>query len=300
VTHNPTPPVDPARFTIAVLRTVDLRGLLDFAPISAGREIATLVLAGVWPEGMLQTADPLEVGLDPEDLLGEKEREKERREQAEVARRTITFASSPLDTKAKDFAGDLVALADAQMLDGTWLKRSRSRFNLAEQAEQGRGGGTGGKGGKRRQPERVSENVKSAMGFASEYLASRFLSEKHKGRYDDRCWVSENRGLLEIDWEGDDRLGFDFRVQTVETEWRYEVKSNLDDAFEFEFTQNEMRSAAECTADLSRRYRILYVPFVFYPSRWRVMELPNPVSERGRRLFKAIGAAATRFRFDPS
>ena len=93
---------------------------------------------------------------------------------------------------------------------------------------------------------------------------------------------------------------FDFRVQTVETEWRYEVKSNLDDAFEFEFTQNEMRSAAECAADGSRRYRILYVPYVFDPTRWRVMELPNPMGEQGRRLFKAIGAGATRFRFEPS
>jgi hypothetical protein len=48
---------------------------------------------------------------------------------------------------------------------------------------------------------------------------------------------------------------------------------HLDDAFEFEFTQNEMRIAAECAADTTRRYRILYVPFAFDPTRWRVMEL---------------------------
>ncbi|MFZ3583582.1 protein NO VEIN domain-containing protein [Loktanella sp. DJP18] len=129
-------------------------------------------------------------------------------------------------------------------------------------------------------------------------LASRYLTEKHKKRYDDRSWVSENRGLLEINWEGDDTLGYDFCVQTADVEWRYEVKSNLDDAFEFEFTQNEMRVAAECSSDGTRKYRILYVPFVFDPSRWHVMQLPNPLSAAGRDLFKEVGAGATRLKFE--
>lgn len=287
--------------TLAVLKSVDQQGLLDFVTVEAGQEIGTLVRACRWPNAMPHTADAVALCLDPEDLLGEKKRDEERREEAEVIKRTITFADHPLDTHSKEFAQTLVALADDLMSDGEWLTRSRRRFDLAEQAiSDTRGGGGSGKGGKRRRTERVSEDLKSAMGFASEYLASRFLREKHKDHYNDRCWVSENRSQLETDWEGDDRLGFDFKVRTVETEWRYEVKSNLDDAFEFEFTQNEMRSAAECAADGTRKYRILYVPFAFDPTRWRVMELPNPMSERGRQLFKPIGSGATRFRFDPS
>lgn len=296
--EQPNPWADGA---LAVLKSIDQQGLLDFAPVEAGQEIATLVRAGSWPNGMPHTADAVALGLDPEDLLGEKKREDERKEKAEVTKRSIIFADRALDTHSKDFAQTLVALADAVMADGEWLTRSRRRFQLAEQAiSDGRGGSASGKGGKRRRTEWVSEDLKSAMGFASEYLASRFLREKHKDRYNDRCWVSGNRSRLETDWEGDDSLGFDFKVQTVETEWRYEVKSNLDDAFEFEFTQNEMRSAAECAADGSRKYRILYVPFAFDPTRWRVMELPNPMSDRGRQLFKPIGSGATRFRFDPS
>ncbi len=285
---------------LAVLKSIDQQGLLDFAPVENGQEIVTLVRAGSWPAAMPRTSDPVALGLDPEDLLGEKKRENERREQAEVAKRTITFADRPLDTGSKDFAQNLVALAEGEMADGAWLTRSRRRFNLSEQTVSPGSGGSAGKGGKRRRPERVSEDLRWAMGFASEYLASRFLREKHKDHYSDRCWVSENRSRIEIDWEGDDSLGFDFRVRTAETEWRYEVKSNLSDSFEFEFTQNEMRSAAECASDGSRRYRILYVPFVFDPTQWRVMELPNPMSERGRRLFKTIGTGATRLRFDPS
>jgi hypothetical protein len=288
-----------AESALAVLKAVDQQGLLDFAPVQAGGEIAMLVRAGVWPANMPHSVDPAVLGLDPEDLDGEKERERERREKADASRRTISFADTPLDTRAKGFAQNLIELANQQMVDGSWLSRSRRKFSLAEQVQSdGRRGGAGGPGGKRRRSERVSDDVKSAMGFASEYLASRFLMEKHKERFNDRCWVSENRSLLEIDWDGDDTLGFDFRVQTVEVEWRYEVKANLDDAFEFEFTQNEMRIAAECAADTTRRYRILYVPFVFDPKRWRVMELPNPMSPKGRSLFKTIGAGATRLKFD--
>ncbi|MBD9561081.1 sacsin N-terminal ATP-binding-like domain-containing protein [Ensifer sp. ENS03] len=287
--------------TLAVLKSVDQHGLLDFASIERGHEIATIVRAGCWPADMPHVADPAALGLDPDDLLGAKKREQERLEQAEVSRRTVRFAGSPLDTRSKDFAQTLIALADAQMKDNAWLTRSRRRFNLAEQASPDRrNGGPGGKSGKRRRHERVSEDVKSAMGFASEYLASHFLRQKHKDHYNDRCWVSENRSRFEIDWEGDDRLGFDFKVQTIEVEWRYEVKSNFDEAFEFEFTQNEMRSAAECASEGSKKYRILYVPYVFDPSRWRVMELPNPMSDRGRRLFRAVGTGSTRFKFEPS
>ncbi|MEJ8852326.1 sacsin N-terminal ATP-binding-like domain-containing protein [Variovorax rhizosphaerae] len=284
----------------ALLKSVDQLGLLDFAGVEPGQEIPTLVRADVWPDTMPHITEAIALGLDPSDLLGERKREQERREQGEVARRSITFADSLLDTRSKTFVQSLVALAQAQMVDGAWLTRSRRRFKLAEQAQpEGRGGGAPrGKGGKRSQNERLPEDVRAAMGFASEYLASCFLREKHKDRYNDQCWVSENRGKLEIDWEGDDKLGYDFRVLTVDTEWRYEVKSNLDDAFEFEFTQNEMRSAAECASDGSRKYRILYVPFVFQPERWRVMELPNPMSEQGRRLFQPIGTGATRFKFE--
>lgn len=285
--------------SIAVLKAVDQLGLLDFVAIDGGQEIATLVRAGVWPDGMPPTADALSLGLDPADLLGQKKRDREQREQAEITRRSIAFADNQLDTRAATFAQSLVTLAQAQMADGAWLTRSRRRFKLVEQAQpDGRGSsGSGGRGGQGRRNERLPDDVRTAMGFASEYLASCYLREKHKERYQSKCWVSRNRGKLEIDWDGDDDLGYDFKVLTGETEWRYEVKSSLDESFEFEFTRNEMRSAAECAADGSRKYRILYVPFVFQPDRWRVMELPNLMTEQGRRLFTPIGVSATRFKF---
>jgi len=286
---------------ITILKAVDQSGLMDFAIVEEGMEVTTLVRSKCWPLDMPHTIDPATLGLDPDDLHGAKQREQDRHDRAEADRRTIKFAGVPFDTRAKEFAQRLTELADVEMSDGTWLSRSRGKFDLVQQSQSDpRRGGPGGKGGKPQPRERVTDDVKSAMGFTSEYLANRFLQDKHRARYSDRCWVSRNRSLLEFDWEGDDSLGFDFRVQTVEVEWRYEVKSNLDDAFEFEFTQNEMRVAAECAADTTRRYRILYVPFVFDPKRWRIMELPNPMSAKGRSLFKALGTGATRLKFETS
>jgi hypothetical protein len=135
------------------------------------------------------------------------------------------------------------------------------------------------------------------MGFASELLASKYLADKHKQLFRDDCWVSGNRSLGLLSGNGDDSLGYDFEVNLVEGSWKYEVKSSLDDSFEFELTQNEMRVAASLASDGKNRYRILYVPFVFDPLRWRVMELPNPLSDKGRHLFRTIGSGSTRLKF---
>jgi len=284
---------------LSVVKEVNRQGLLDFSMIDEGAVIGVLARAGVWPGGMPHTVEPIALGLNPDDLNGELEREIERQQRKEAEKRTINFAGTPMDTRKENFARSLLELANGYMTNGDWLTRSRRRFSLTVQAaNEGRKSGSGGKGGGRRRQKRATEEVRSAMGLASEYLASRFLLEKHKERYDERCWVSENRGLLEIDGEGDDTLGYDFRVQTADVEWRYEVKSNMDDAFEFEFSQNEMRVAAECASDGTRKYRILYVPFVFDPSRWRVMQLPNPLSAKGRGLFKEVGAGAARLKFE--
>lgn len=284
--------------TQEVLKKIDQHGLFDFERIDKGGEIAVLVKGKCWAEGMPPTSDPVVLGLNPNDLHGEIERERERTLKIEQAKRTICFGDANLDTGATDFVQKLIDQADMQLEDKAWLTRSRKKFSLVEQSPmRSRSGGGSGKEGKGHRPARLNNEVKSAMGFASEYLASRFLEEKHKDRYDDLCWVSQNRGRFLTDWDGDDSLGFDFRVKTSDVEWRYEVKSNLDDSFEFEFTQNEMRSAAECASDGSRKYRILYVPFVFDPQRWRVMELPNPMGEKGRSLFQPIGTGATRFKF---
>lgn len=286
----------------AVLKALEQKGVLDFEMVTADGELPLLATADLWPSGMPASVDLEELGLTPNDLEAERKREEEQKEAVARQRRSFTFAGQDLDTAAGDFADRLVQIAEAAMTDEDWLRRSRRRFKLAEmRLGSSSSGPSGGGGGQRKRTMRMSDDVKAAMGFAGEFLAGRFLAAKHGVRFDDACWVSRNRELALRDGEfGDDGLGYDFRVRTKEVEWRYEVKSSLDESFEFEFTQNEIRVAAECAADGSRRYRILYVPFVDDPSRWRVMELANPMSEAGRALFRTVGAGATRLRFDPT
>jgi len=298
--RNGQTPTAWAEGTLGILKIVDQKGFLDFSLITTGKEIGLLVRSGIWPSGMPRSIELGLLGLDPSDLLGEKRREEEQREGEAKRRRSITFAGVDLDTNARDFGQTLMDIAERQMRDGEWLKRSRKKFNLSMMPPGGLSS-TGGIGGneRRKRPERLSEDAKSAMGFASEFLASRFLAVKHRDRYGDSCWVSRNREHAATDGYGNDAEGFDFRIRTSDVEWRYEVKSSLEEGFEFEFTRNEFRVAAECAADGTRKYRILYVPFVFDPSRWRVMELPNPMSDVGKKLFRVVGSGSTRMRFEP-
>lgn len=162
----------------AVVKDLSRLGILDFARVAEGSEIEFLNRAKAWPAGMEHTVEPEALSLDPNDLMGEQERERERREQLEAEKRTISFAGTPLDTRAEAFARSLIDLADDRMSDGEWLTRSRRRFSLEEQAirERSQSGQGSGKGGGRRRSARTTEEMRSAMGFASEYLASRFLA----------------------------------------------------------------------------------------------------------------------------
>ena len=136
------------------------------------------------------------------------------------------------------------------------------------------------------------------MGLASEWLAFQYLRRRHGEAVDETCWVSTNRARFFGGDEGDDAAGYDFCVKTPQTEWLYEVKSSLEDTCEFELTPNEMRVAASMSRRGRRRYRILYVPFVFSPDRWFVLELPNPMDDGTRNRFKQVGRGSVRFRFE--
>ena len=111
-------------------------------------------------------------------------------------------------------------------------------------------------------------------------------------------WVSENRQRFFGGSLGDDGAGYDFRVETPQAEWLYEVKSSLEDSGEFELTANQLRVASGAAKDGRRRYRILYVPHVLSPHDWYVLELPNPMGERTRNQFQTIGRGSVRMRFE--
>ncbi|MCY4074263.1 MAG: DUF3883 domain-containing protein [Acidobacteria bacterium] len=286
----------------SVTRHLENTGLLDFEPVQDTQIPGLCHRAACWPNGMPQSLEPTSLGLDQatvEEEKGRRERDQQRRI---IERRSIDFAGTKLDTADPSFAEALRQLAASSIADDdSWIERSSSRPRLAaftERAvvERRSGGGTSGTGRRKLPPE----HQRQAMGLASEWLALQYLRRRHGEAVDETCWVSTNRAHFYGGDEGDDSAGYDFCVKTPQAEWLYEVKSSMEDTCEFELTPNEMRVAASVSRRSRRRYRILYVPYVFSPDRWLVSELPNPMGDETRGRFKQVGHGSVRFRFERS
>lgn len=282
-----------------VAAAADRSGALDFVLLESDDVFATLAHAGLWPEGIPQTLDLDALRLKPEDLEAQ-ERARLAAENEEIARRnSITFGSETYDTTASNFAFHFAAAADALFRSSDWRARTRLRPVALKVVPEGsdtepRGGQGGGGGSKRK--IRPPEGIRKAMGLAGELLAFQYLKVRHRERFSDSCWVSENR-TSRFPEGGNDTLGFDFRIPTTETEWVYEVKATTGEATELELTDNEYRVAAQAAAERGRKYRILLVQHVFDLDRCRVLELPNPAGQ-GRTNFKIVGRSSVRLAFE--
>ena len=287
----------------ALTRHLENSGLLDFDPIE-NQQIPTLCnRAGCWPKGMAQTQETKALGLDEATVKAEANRHKRERERKVVEERSIDFAGDKLDPVDPSFAEKFRELAEQSIsVDESWFERSLpprlAEFDGTDGGGRRPGSGTGGGAGRRR--KQPPEDQRLAMGLASEWLVYQYLCRRYGEAVDESCWISRNRARFFGGDEGDDSSGYDFCVKTPQVEWLYEVKSSLADSGEFELTSNEMRVAASVPARGRRRYRILYVPFVFSPDRWRVLELPNPMGEGSRNRFRQVGRGSVRFQFEIS
>ena len=287
----------------ATTRRLEDAGLLDFEPVEEHQVPALCRRAGCWPESMPQTLDLATLGLDQVAVEDERKSHEKERQRRVIEERSIDFAGARLDTGDLSFTEAFQRLAEKSVeRDSRWFERSRRPrlAELPETSDRSLGGRTGGGGGNGRRRKVPPEHLRQAMGLASEWLALQFLRRHHSEAVDETCWVSTNRTHFFGGDEGDDSAGYDFYVKTPQAEWLYEVKSSLENTGEFELTPNEMRVAASVPRYGRRQYRILYVPFVFSPDRWMVLDLPNPMGEGTRNRFKQVGRGSVRFRFEAS
>lgn len=282
-----------------VVRALDEAGLLDFEKIEPNQLPDFYRRIGGWPAEMEPTGDLKQLGLVQADLDYEANEARETKRKAELAKRTIPFVGANLDAGAADFARQFETLAGSA-IDGAdeWFTRSRPPRLLAQdQREPGapnRGGGGGGQSWKNQPPD----SVKAAMGIASEWLAREYLRRRYPKEMTDDCWVSSNRAAFCTGSLGDDGLGYDFRVVTERNEWLFEVKSAMDAGGEFELSSRELEVAGSASLERKRRYRILYVPFVFDPTQWRVLQLSNPAAAFTRDRYRILRGGSVRYRFD--
>ena len=287
----------------AVTSHLENSGLLDFEPVEDQRIPALCRRAGCWPEGMAQSLQIEALGLDTATVEAEAKRRQRERDRKIIEERSIDFAGERLDPGDPSFAEAFRLLAEQKIdADEGWFERSRrprlAEFDEIDSGGRWKGGGVGSGKGRRRQPQPKDQRL--AMGLASEWLVFQYLRRRYGEAVDETCWISQNRARFFGGDKGDDSAGYDFCVKTPQADWLYEVKSSLADAGEFELTPNEMRVAASVPARGRRRYRILYVPFVFSPDRWMVLELPNPMGEGSRNRFTQVGRGSVRFRFEMS
>jgi hypothetical protein len=280
-----------------VAAAADRTGVLDFATLHTDEIIEALSRAGLWPRNVPETLDLGVLGLTEEDLTAHSRREAEQRAEEARKRNSIQFAGHAFDTTAAEFATSFAALAEGIYAKTDWRARSKLRMvNLREFEASEPSSSGAGQGGRGRNAARLPESIRSAVGLAGELLAFQFLRTRHPDRFTESCWVSENRKSI-FPEPGDDSHGFDFRVNTKETEWLYEVKATLGDASEFELTDNEYRTAVAAKSDKGKKYRILLVQYALDVDRCRVLELPNPASAAGELRYRIIGRSSVRMKF---
>jgi hypothetical protein len=203
----------------AAVRLLEGKGLLDFEALTEANIAGLCRRAGCWPDDMEETLDRTAVGLEESDVREEERDREEERKRAEIARRTIHFAGTALDTGDVNFAQNLMGIAEASLAaDDTWFDRSSHRVRLATFSDVGGktgGSSSGGTGVRRPGSDRnLTEAQRIAMGVASEWLAYQYLCRRHIGYVDEDSWVSENRWHFFGSSQGYDAAGYDFRVET--------------------------------------------------------------------------------------
>lgn len=286
----------------AVVDTLDRQGFLDFAVLAQDGEILRLLSdAALWPASIQPTLDLDALGLSREDLDREARQERDSREAVARERNRVRFSETDFDAADPEFASRFAAFAHEAFAACDWRKRTSLRPVSLTIQTAARPSGRGGDVSRDTPtlPRQPPEAVRSALGLAGELLALEYLKAKHPRHFNETSWVSENRVSLYPE-PGSVSHGCDFRVQTADREWLYEVKATRDDSTEFELTDGEYRAAVAAAELAGRDYRVLFVQHAFSPERCRVLELPNPEGRETRAHFKILRRSSVRLKFDLS
>ncbi|MBM7115739.1 DUF3883 domain-containing protein [Archangium primigenium] len=156
---------------------------------------------------------------------------------------------------------------------------------------KGNGGGSGGN----RKGSQMSDGQKRIVGLIGEILAFRILQKRFgETAVGASAWCSKNSAYVFTDNEGDDSLGYDFRVVDGRCTWHIEVKASLDASEQFELGSSEVREALKLANKRRQRYRILHIGNL--NSEPRVRFLPNPYDQDQRDRF-IIDEAGMRVRY---
>jgi hypothetical protein len=268
-----------------IARDAMATGALDFRQLTLAELPMALAFAGLWPSAMPRSIDLAELGLAVEDLEHQARAEKEAQDAELKRRRTVTVGNVEIDGGAEG-AFQALAAALEGALSGKAVQARSGKADLREFPEDDqeplrrRGGRGGGK-----DPEYMSDEKRTLIGFAGEYAAYRYLA-KNVRNFSDEHWTSSiGRRFLALPAKQDDD-GFDFCVSRTRGDLHFEVKAHEGDPGHVDLERSQVAAAVSCADGKKGTWSILYVAHATDPSRITVYELPNPFGPIGLNRFK--------------
>jgi hypothetical protein len=275
-----------------ILQDLVDQGVLDFRKLKKADVLRWLHREGTWPPSMPLTTGLTELGLTDEDLQARKTVVELERWHRELIRRSVELDGKRFSLEP-NAAGELIQAVDTHM-SSTLLETAPHLTTLATLHAKRKhasrpGGGSGGVA------ERLSDPQRNVIGFVGELVAFRWL-QKH---YDatPEAWHSTNRRFLFPDYEGNDALGYDFKVpQRRGLPMMFEVKATTSGSrFAIDLTEAEIRVAQENARN--KRYRILYITNVLDSALRELYVLPNPLAPSSRDFYRVSGTGI-RYEFE--
>lgn len=268
-----------------IVAVADGDGLLDFEPLVENVLIGWLDRKGCWPQGMQKTSALNELGLTDSDLAQQQSEEESARRTKNFERRSIEFSGARFQGTPEGMTS-LAEAVRATMSDG-FLATSRNVTALVPLPPASRRKPPAPPGGERTRTPRQTDEQKQLVGFVGELLAHEWL-RKQFPEYTDACWVSRNRRHFFGGEEGDDSLGYDFKIILKSTTRYFEVKATTGDNPLIELGASEVDTAQSLGS--REQYHILFIANVLDPSQRTLSVLPNPFGRKGRRLFRQVGS----------
>jgi hypothetical protein len=269
-------------------------GAFDFRPLSDGDIASWLATLGQWPDGMPTSLDLHDLGIDPEHVAAGHQRQKQDKERAERQERSLEFGNSLIDPAVVDHGSlfDDVSKAVAEVGEklpefGDPLALDHATVRPRKVSNRkGRGGGSF---------RRLHPDKADLIGFIGECAVYNWLKRRFPEKDIDAGWVSGMRSRV-LPGEGDDGLGYDFKLSFRRKDWHIEVKAHVGDPCEIELGETEVATASECAGRKNREYLIAYVTHVEDPASLQIAQLPNPLDPSNHGRYHLVGEGL-RYRF---
>lgn len=275
-------------------RLLDDAGAFDCKAWSEADLLTWFGTLGLWPDGMPLSVDRIELGVAETEIEALERKARSEREERDREARSLRLNGQERDPETVDWlklSEEIAGMLPRGVLNrpiGSLAKlgATEAKRPAAGPRRKGRGGTYSG----------VPQAKKAMIGRLGELTVYYWLKARQPTQDVDRCWVSSNANPFNGE-EGNDGLGYDFRISFNKQTWYIEVKASVEDPCQFELGETEVRKARDIARSRSaERYVIAYVANVGQTGMTRIDILPNPFAPEADGLFH-IGGNSIRYTF---